>query len=81
MILKNDPHEVLNLASDPSYKSTLEELRSDLQGQIKSMPDLSFYPEPYFLEAGLTNPVAFGQRNITEIGELVDIADLSLNII
>lgn len=76
--IKNDPHEINNLAADPSYKSILEELRSDLQRQVKSMPDLSFYPEPYFLEKGLSNPVAFGQRNKSEIAELVAIADLTL---
>lgn len=76
--LEKDPHEVHNLVNDPSYKSTLKELRSNLQDKVKSMPDLSFYPEPYFLEAGLSNPVAFGQRNKTEIAELIDIADLSL---
>ncbi len=76
--IEKDPHELHNLAADPSYETTLKELRSNLQHQVKSMPDLSFYPEPYFLEAGLSNPVAFGAQNKTEISELVDIADLSL---
>ena len=31
------------------------------------MPDLSFYPEPYFLEYGLKNMVAFGQKNKVHI--------------
>lgn len=77
--LENDPHEINNLAADPSKQSILEELRSDLQHQVKSMPDLSFYPEPYFINAGLSNPVGFGQQNKGEISELIDIADLSLN--
>lgn len=76
--IETDPYELNNLATNPSYKSTLVELRSSLQTQVKSMPDLSFYPEPYFLEAGLSNPVAFGQQNKNEITELIDIADLSL---
>jgi len=76
--IEKDPHELHNLAADPSYESTLKELRSDLQDQVKSMPDLSFYPESYFLKAGLSNPVAFGQQNKAEIAELVDIADQSL---
>ncbi|MEP3210654.1 MAG: sulfatase [Maribacter sp.] len=76
--LENDPHEIHNLAADPSQQSILRELRSSLQNQVKALPDLSFYPEPYFLEAGLVNPVAFGQQNKTEIAELIDIADLSL---
>jgi len=76
--IEKDPHEVQNLATYPSQKSILDELRFNLQKQVKSMPDLSFYPEPYFLEKGLFNPVAFGQQNKTEIAELVTIADLSL---
>ena len=73
-----DPHELHNLAADRSYESTLKELRSNLQIQLKSMPDLSFYPEPYFLDKGLIDPVDFGQQNKVEIAALVDIADLSL---
>lgn len=76
--IEKDPHEIHNLAADPTHESTLKELRSNLQNQVKSMPDLSFYPEPYFLEAGLSNPVEFGQQNRTEITKLIDIADLSL---
>ena len=76
--IEKDPHEIHNLAADPAYQATLKELRSNLRQQVKSMPDLSFYPESYFLEAGLSDPVAFGQQNKTEIEELIDIADLSI---
>ena len=76
--IEKDPHEVHNLAADPDYDATLKALRSMMQVQVKSMPDLSFYPESYFLEAGLSNPVAFGQQNKSEIAALVDIADLCL---
>jgi len=76
--IENDPYEVQNLAADLANKSILEELRSHLQWQVKLMPDLSFYPESYFLEKGISNPVAFGQQNKAEIAELVAIADLSL---
>lgn len=76
--IEKDPHEIHNLAADPTHESTLKELRLNLQHQVKSMPDLSFYPESYFLESGLSNPVAFGQLSKPEIVELIDIADLSL---
>jgi len=76
--IENDPHEVKNLADDPTYQTTLVELRKGLQGQLKSMPDLSFYPESYFLENGLSNPIQFGLDNKVEIADLIDIADLSL---
>jgi arylsulfatase A-like enzyme len=76
--LEIDPHEVNNLIEDSKYKNILHELRKDLREQVKSMPDLSFFPEPYFLENGLDNPVQFGQSHKKEIAELVEIADLSL---
>ena len=76
--IEKDPHEVNNLANDDAHKAILEELRNSLQQQVKSMPDLSFYPEPYFLENGLANPVQFGQQRKADIATLVDVADLSL---
>lgn len=76
--LSTDPHEVHNLAADPAYADKLAQLRAELQQQVKSMPDLSFYPESYFLENGTKNPVAFGQEHISDIARLIDVADLSL---
>ena len=76
--LEDDPHELNNLANDPTLANTLLELRSILQKKVKSMPDLSFFPEPYFLDNGLDNPVRFGQKNQARIKALIDIADLSL---
>ena len=76
--LNKDPHEVNNLANDPAYQTVLKELRSDLQQIVKSMPDLGFYPESYFLEKGLANPVKFGQAHKKDIQQFIDIADLSL---
>ncbi len=76
--VENDPHEVHNLAGEPAYSKKLIELRGLLQKQVKSMPDLSFYPEPVFLAEGADNPVAFGQKKKQEIAKLVEIADLSL---
>lgn len=73
-----DPHQVVNLANDPKLKPILLELRGLLQAEVKSLPDLSFYPESYLTEVAMENPVAFGRRNQKEIAELVDIADLAL---
>ena len=42
------------------------------------MPDLSYYPESHLVKQAMENPVAFGQKNRAEIGELADIADLML---
>jgi len=76
--LKKDPNELHDLSEDPAYADQLAELRGLLRQQIKSMPDLSFYPEPVFLAEGGDNPTAFGNKKKTEIARLVDIADLSL---
>ncbi|MHC4993753.1 MAG: sulfatase-like hydrolase/transferase [Planctomycetota bacterium] len=73
-----DPHQVNNLASDPKYRDTLLDLRKRLQDKVKSLPDLSFYPESYLAEQALGNPVAFGQSHKQEIATLVDTADLAL---
>jgi arylsulfatase A-like enzyme len=76
--VEKDPHELKNLADDPAFGNVLVELRSLLQKQVKSMPDLSFFPEPVFLAEGRSNPTGFGQAQKQEIAKLVDIADLSL---
>jgi uncharacterized sulfatase len=73
-----DPHEVRNLAGDPQYAEVLLRLRSRLQGIVKSLPDLSFYPESHLVQQALDNPVAFGQQHQQEIARLVDTADLAL---
>lgn len=76
--LEKDPHEVHNLADGPGYQNVLEELKKDYQQHLTSMLDLSFFPEPYFLETGMENPVAFGQKNKDLILELMAVADLQL---
>ncbi len=76
--LQSDPYEVSNLAGDPQHHKTLQEMRGLLQQWVKSMPDLSFYPESFLIEHAMANPVAFGQEHKGDIASLVDIADLSL---
>ncbi|MDQ8199448.1 sulfatase [Pelagicoccus enzymogenes] len=76
--LANDPFELHNLAGDPSYAKDLVHLRAALQKQIKSLPDLGFFPESYALETFISNPTAFGQQNRARIERLIDTADLSL---
>lgn len=46
----NDPHNVKNLASDPSYKSTLEELRNEHLRWVKDSKDTGLIPEPVIAE-------------------------------
>ena len=76
--LERDPHQLHNLAGDPAYVGKLVELRKDMQQRVKSMPDLSFIPEPVFLAEGGQNPIRYGQEKKEEIARLIDIADLTL---
>ena len=76
--IETDPHETRNLAGDPQYSTVLKDMRDRLSQRVKSMPDLSLYPESHLVDEAFENPVAFGQRHRTEIAQLVDIADLSL---
>ena len=76
--LENDPHETKNLAGIEEYKTTLANLREILNDHIISQTDLSFLPEPYFLENGKENPIDFGKKNKKRIKKLIDVANLSL---
>ncbi len=76
--LSVDPDEVNNLAADPAYAKVLKELRTSLAAKLKSMPDLSFYPESVITTRAITGPAAFGQSHQTEIARLIDIADLAV---
>lgn len=75
---EQDPYQVNNLAGDPQYKSVLEEMRGLLNEKVRSLPDLSFYPESYLTRHAMDHPVAFGQEHKQQIAELADIADLVL---
>ncbi len=76
--LETDPHETHNLASDPVHAETLSKLRSRLMERLKSMPDLSFFPEAVLFERAFDSPVAFGQKIADRIGRFIDTANLSL---
>ena len=76
--IEKDPHEINNLAQNDQYKETLINLRETLNNHVISQADLSFFPEPYFLENGLEDALGFGQENKNLIKEIVTTADLSL---
>lgn len=76
--VESDPHEVSNLAGDPKHAKVLADMRKRLADRVKSLPDLSFYPESFLVERVLTHPIEFGKAHADEIAELVDIADLCL---
>ncbi len=76
--VETDPHEVNDLSGEPEYAGVLKDLRRRLARKVKSLPDLSFLPEPVMLAEAMDNPVEYGQANRTRIQKLVDIVDLSL---
>ena len=46
----NDPHEIRNLANDPTYQETLAQLRQACQNWYQSFFDTGLIPEPELLE-------------------------------
>lgn len=76
--ISKDPHEVNDLSKNPEYSDELSSMRTAFNEHMDEMVDLSFIPEPYFIEKGIENPVAFGQENKELIRELRQIADLQL---
>ncbi len=73
-----DPHETINLADRPEHQAILRMMRDRLTKQLKAWPDLSFIPEPDFVENGIADPVTYGQNHREEIAALIDISDLAL---
>lgn len=73
--IDSDPHETINLADKSEYKSTLLSLRKQLNQQLKSMPDLSFYPESMLVKQAFLTPYDLSEQ-AQEISELIDIANM-----
>ena len=76
--IETDPYEVNNLADDPKYADLVVDMRNRLTEKVKSLPDLSLYPESFLVDKAFNDPVGFGHNNKAEIAELVDVANLSL---
>ncbi len=76
--VETDPHEVRNLAGDPEYAEVLADLRARLRKKLKSLPDLSLYPESHLVAQALDNPVEFGRQHKGEITKLLNTADLAI---
>ena len=74
-----DPYETNDLAQNPAYQSTVTDLRGRLDSWMQDMPDLSFYPEHYFLKEGAENPVVFGKKNKQNIEKYIQVSNLSLS--
>ena len=76
--LENDPYELHNLANNLAYAEILANMRLSLSSRVKSINDLSMFPESMLFEEAFDDPVVFGRNNSQRISQLVDTADLSL---
>ncbi|MEN0050430.1 MAG: sulfatase [Bacteroidota bacterium] len=76
--VEKDPYETNNLAQQTDFQATVKVMRKQLNKWMKSMPDLSFYPESELAKAAFKNPTTFGQSHKKEIKKLMKIADLGL---
>ena len=76
--LEKDPHEVTNLAADPAQSKRLAEMRGLLKNKMKSINDLSFYPENRMVTTALNDGVAFGREHSKQISRLSDLGDTAL---
>ncbi len=76
--LSEDPHEVNDLSKNPEHHEVLLDMRQRMTAKVKGINDLSFYPESHMVAHALEDGIAFGKKHAREIGELVDLADLSL---
>ncbi len=74
--LKNDPHELNNLAANPAYKKQLKDLRGDLNSYLLDKCDLGFFPENIINEEAMANPATYGEKNQTRIKQFMQVADL-----
>jgi len=79
--LSKDPHEVNNLAADPSYQQRLEKMRTELSQQLIAMRDLGFFPESQLVDE-VEGPFAdFGELNLESIKRYLQICDLALTLL
>jgi len=76
--LSQDPHEVNDLSQNPAHREVLLDMRQRMTAKVKGINDLSFYPESHMVAHALEDGIAFGEKHSRQIGDLVDLADLSL---
>ncbi|MDG2389223.1 MAG: sulfatase-like hydrolase/transferase [Planctomycetaceae bacterium] len=80
--LANDPYETKNLAGDPAYAEKLVTMREKVGDKVRSMPDLSIFPEPIMIKLMKQYRIdAFRKFTVDGKGFLVDLinqGDLAL---
>ena len=76
--IEADPHQVKNLAKDPKYSDVVKRLRGKLKTRMKSINDLSIFPENELVGNILSDPLGYGKKHSQLVGRCLDIADYAL---
>jgi arylsulfatase A-like enzyme len=78
--VKNDPHQIHNLAGDPAYNDKLVELRGILLAEVKKNFDTGLMPEPEMLRlsGGRTPYEAAHDPQVFPIDEILEACNLTL---
>ncbi len=78
--LENDPHEIKNLADDPSYKTQLTAMRKKLRSWMLETRDMGLIPEGIILEReeklGNRYAITHQPGSEAELDILLDLADI-----
>lgn len=74
---QNDPDNVKNLASDPTYRRTLEKLRAANRAHLLRIRDTGFMPEPILRElSGKNSPYDVGHDDAAyPLARILDVID------
>ena len=76
--LKNDPHQVNNLAAKPEHAETLERFRGELKTWMLGIRDLGLLPEGEMIARGSdSTPYDYGHTAAYPIEDLFEAADLA----
>jgi uncharacterized sulfatase len=76
--VESDPYETKNLASRPEMQEMVLNLRSHLNEWMRSLPDLSLFPENIVVGEAAQNREAFINQHRDEFPKLLDTANLAL---
>lgn len=71
---ESDPHELVNLATDPAYAEKLSELSAELDNWLSGFDDKGMMPEPDFIREiwpGMEQPVTSSPTATQQYGRVV----------
>lgn len=73
--VKTDPHNVVNLATDPAYQEVLDRMREANREWILQTLDLGFIPEALFEELGRPTLYEYARSGDYKLREIIEIAE------